>query len=485
MTRPASLLVAGTASNAGKSLITTGLCRAFARRGVSVAPFKAQNMSNNSTVIRSARYPESAAEIGRAQWVQALAAYAEPEEAMSPVLLKPDSLHGSRVVLMGQAAGHLEARDFRGGREQLQRTAYAAFDDLTSRFDIVVCEGAGSPAEINLRESDYVNMGLAQHGQIPTILVGDIDRGGVFASLYGTLALLDAQDQRLISGFIINKFRGDASLLEPALERITQLSSRPFFGVVPWHDDVWIDAEDGLSIPVAQDTHAALHVRVVAVPRAQNITDADALGVEPGVDVRFVTSPRDCGDADLIILPGSTAPSADLTWLRSRGLDSMIQAHADAGKAVLGIGAGLSTLGRSLHSPAGTPSTTAGLGLLSLRTTLGDHPELRVVHGHGLGNPVSGYEIQHGHIEMANGDPFPGGARNGQVFGTAWHGTMECDQFRRAFLTEIVSGAGIDFQPSDTVFSQIRHARLDLLSNLIESHVDVDRLWDLAYRGAT
>lgn len=485
MSRPTSLLIAGTASNAGKSLITTGLCRAFARRGVSVAPFKAQNMSNNSTVIRSMQHPTGAAEIGRAQWIQALAAYAEPEEAMSPVLLKPDSQHGSRVVLMGQEAGHIEAREFGGGRDHLREAAFAAFDDVTSRFDIVVCEGAGSPAEINLRESDYVNMGLACHGQVPTVLVGDIDRGGVFASLYGTLALLDAQDQRLISGFIINKFRGDASLLDPALERIAQLSSRPFFGVVPWHDEVWIDAEDALSIPVASGTHAALQVRVIAVPRAQNITDADALGVEPGVDVRFVTNPRDCGDADLLILPGSAAPSADLTWLRSRGLDSMIQAHAQAGKAVLGIGAGLSILGRSLHPPAGTTSTTAGLGLLNLRTTLSDHPELRVVDGHGLGNPVSGYEIRHGHIDLADGDPFPGGARNGQVFGTAWHGTMECDQFRRAFLTEIASGAGIDFQPSDTVFSQIRHARLDLLGNLVESHVDVDRLWELAQRGVT
>src|SRR5699024_1973847 len=183
--------------------------------------FKAQNMSNNSTVIASARHPDGAAELGRAQWVQALAAYAKPEEAMSPVLLKPDSQHGSRVVLMGQAAGYIDAKEF-GDRKKLREIAFAAFDNLTSRFDIVVCEGAGSPAEINLRESDYVNMGLARHGQIPTVIVGDIDRGGVFASLYGTLALLDAHDQRLISGFIINKFRGDASLLDPALERIAK-----------------------------------------------------------------------------------------------------------------------------------------------------------------------------------------------------------------------------------------------------------------------
>lgn len=485
MTRRASLLVAGTASNAGKSLITTGLCRAFARRGLSVAPFKAQNMSNNSTVISCGPDSGDAAEIGRAQWVQALAARAAPEAAMSPVLLKPDSRHGSRVVLMGQAAGHLEARDFGSGRDPLRETAFAAFDDVTSRFDVVVCEGAGSPAEINLRDADYVNMGLARHGHIPTVVVGDIDRGGVFASLYGTLALLDAADQRLISGFIINKFRGDASLLDPALERITDLTSRPVFGVVPWHDDVWLDAEDTLSVPVPSNPSAAFRVRVISVPRAQNVTDADALGIEPGVDVRFVTAPRDCGDADLLILPGSAAPAADLRWLRSRGLDSMIMAHADAGRAVLGIGGGLTALGRSLAPHVGAPSAEPGLGLLDLHTTASDDPAPRIAHGTAFGHPVTGYQIGHRHIEPADSEPFPGGAREGQIFGTAWHGTMECDQFRRAFLAEITSRAGIELPASDVDFSQIRHARFDVLADLIEAHIDVDRLWDLARGGAT
>ena len=237
-----SLLIAGTTSDAGKTIVTTALCRAFARRGVRVAPFKAQNMSNNSMVVGPG------AEIGRAQWIQALAAGVEPEAAMNPVLLKPGGDRRSHVVVMGQPAGEISSAEFIGGRTHLAEAAYAAYDDLASRFDVVLCEGAGSPAEINLRAGDYVNMGLARHADLPVVVVGDIDRGGVFAAMYGTVALLDAADQRLMAGFIVNKFRGDETLLKPGLDRLEQITGRRVLGVLPWSPDVWLDSEDALEL---------------------------------------------------------------------------------------------------------------------------------------------------------------------------------------------------------------------------------------------
>ncbi|MGZ4494672.1 MAG: cobyric acid synthase, partial [Nocardioides sp.] len=296
-----ALLVAGTTSDAGKSVVTTALCRAFARRGLRVAPYKAQNMSNNSMVTGDG------AEIGRAQWVQAVAARAEPEAAMNPVLLKPGSDRRSHVVVMGQPFGELDAGEFAGGRTALRDAAFAALDDLRGRYDVVVCEGAGSPAEINLRAHDYVNMGLAQHGRLPTVLVGDIDRGGVFAAMHGTLALLDAADQALMVGFVVNKFRGDVGLLGPGLGTLERLTGRPVLGVLPWLRDLWLDGEDALMLRdrprAAPGATERVRVAVVVLPRISNFTDADALCLEPGLDVAFVDSPRALAAADVVVLP--------------------------------------------------------------------------------------------------------------------------------------------------------------------------------------
>ncbi|WP_183099235.1 cobyric acid synthase, partial [Nocardioides pelophilus] len=287
-------------SDAGKTVVVTGLCRAFARRGIAVAPYKAQNMSNNSMVVLDGsrdgrqsdlldlrdRFATSSTndgygEIGRAQWVQALAAGVEPEVAMNPVLLKPGSDRRSHVVRMGRPDGEIAARDFTAGRERLAESAFAAFDDLRSRFDLVVAEGAGSPAEINLRASDYVNMGLARHGDVPTIVVGDIDRGGWFASAYGTLMLLDAADQALVKGFVVNKFRGDVDLLRPGLADLETRTGRPTYGVLPWHPDLWLDSEDALDLSGRRSVEGARRVAVVRLPRISNFTDVDALGLEP------------------------------------------------------------------------------------------------------------------------------------------------------------------------------------------------------------
>jgi adenosylcobyric acid synthase len=470
-----SLLVAGTTSDAGKTIVTTALCRALARRGVRVAPFKAQNMSNNSMVV------EGGAEIGRAQWIQAMASGVEPEAAMNPVLLKPGGDRRSHVVVMGKPAGEISSAEFIGGRTHLAEAAYAAYDDLASRFDVVVCEGAGSPAEINLRAGDYVNMGLARHAEMPVVVVGDIDRGGVFAAMYGTVALLDAADQRLVAGFIVNKFRGDESLLRPGLDRLEQITGRRVHGVLPWRPDVWLDSEDALDLESRRSTdEGSLRVAVVRLPRISNFTDVDALGIEPGVDVTFVTDPRSMADADLVVLPGTRATLADLAWLRSRGLDLAILDHVDRGRPVLGICGGFQMLGRTISDPDGVEGVRAeakGLGLLDVATTFQAEKVLRL-HEQGA------YEIHHGRASVGSGAKFPGGVRDGNRYGTMWHGRLESDDFRRSFLAEVATLTGRDLAPSTVSFAAARTTRLDLLGDLAEEHLDVDALLAFARDGA-
>ena len=484
-----AILVAGTTSDAGKSVVTTGLCRALARRGVRVAPFKAQNMSNNSMVCAG---PDGeSAEIGRAQWVQALAAGADPEPAMNPVLLKPGSDRRSHVVVMGRPAGDLVARDFQGGRGHLARAAYDAFDDLAARYELVVAEGAGSPAEINLRRSDFVNMGLARHGSVPTVVVGDIDRGGVFAAMHGTVALLEPEDQRLVAGFVVNKFRGDPSLLTPGLEELERLTGRRVYGVLPWHPDLWLDSEDALDLDGrrAAVDGATLRVAVVRLPRISNFTDVDALGLEPGLDVVFASGPRAVSDADLVVLPGTRATLADLAWLRDRGLDHAIRAHALAGRPVLGICGGFQMLGRAVADPHGVeaePGTCVeGLGLLDVRTDFTPDKVLGLRRGAGLGAVTAGYEIHHGRVTRGAGaEEFPGGARAGAVQGTMWHGSLEHDGFRTALLAEVATLRGVAWRPSGVSFAAARERRLDLLADLVEQHLDLDALHRLAREGA-
>lgn len=482
-----SLLVAGTTSDAGKSVVTTGLCRLLARRGIRVAPFKAQNMSNNSMVC-SVDGGADGVEIGRAQWIQALAARVEPEAAMNPVLLKPGSDRRSHIVVMGKPFGEIESREFIGGRSTLAAAAFEAYDDLRSRFDVVICEGAGSPTEINLRADDYINMGLARHGDMPTIVVGDIDRGGVFAAMHGTVALLEAADQRLIAGFVVNKFRGDQVLLQPGLDSIEKLTGRPVYGVLPWRPDVWLDSEDALDLAGRRSSsdYAALKIAVIRLPRISNFTDVDALGIEPGADVVFATDPRALSDADVIVLPGTRATISDLAWLRSRGLDRAVLAHAAAGKPVLGICGGFQMLGRSISDPTGVEgvagASVEGLGLLDVQTAFEADKVLRLPVGSALGEDASGYEIHHGHISRGDGvEEFLGGARSGPVFGTMWHGSLEGDDFRRAWLREV---AGPDFVTGTVGFAALRERRMDLLADLIEDNLDVDALLGLIANGA-
>lgn len=470
------LLVAGTTSDAGKSVVVTGICRSLARCGLKVAPFKAQNMSNNSMVT------SEGAEIGRAQWIQAVAARAIPEAAMNPVLLKPGSDRRSHVVVLGRPAGSLEAGEFAGGRQHLADAAFGAFDDLRRRFDVVVCEGAGSAAEINLRDHDYVNMGLAQHGSIPTVVVGDIDRGGVFASMYGTLALLDAADQQLIRGFVINKFRGDVSLLKPGLDSLERVTGRPVLGVLPWQRELWLDSEDSLALTSrpAHDGDGALSIAVVMLPRVSNFTDVDALCLEPDVRVRFVDDPRALAGADVVIVPGTRATLADLAWLRSRGLDTAIVDHARRDGTILGICGGFQMLGTHIDDPHGVEgvpgASEPGLGLLPVRTEFAHEKVLRLPRGTALEAAASGYEIHHGRVTVDGGTDFLGGTRVGSVFGTMWHGALEGDAVRRAWLREVAAAVGREIRTGEVSFPAAREARIEALADLVDEHLDMDAL---------
>ncbi|MFL6111679.1 MAG: cobyric acid synthase [Catenulispora sp.] len=499
---PGSLLVAGTTSDAGKSLITAGICRWLRRQGVSVAPFKAQNMSNNSMVVQApVAAPVEArggAEIGRAQVMQAQAAGVEPEVAMNPVLLKPGSDRTSQVVLMGKVFGEASAASYQDLKPMLREAVLAAYQDLKSRFDVVVCEGAGSPTEINLRAGDLVNMGLARPLGLPVIVVGDIDRGGVFAAFHGTVALLGAEDQRLISGFVINKFRGDPALLTPGLRQIEGFTGRPVLGVVPWLPGIRLDAEDALPIEAYQGSvsdGSRLRVAVIRFPRVSNFTDLDALAIEPGVDVEFTASAAAVESADLVVLPGTKSTVADLAWLRERGLEPVLAKRAAAGRPVLGICGGYQMLGGLIEDDVESRrGSVAGLGLLPVRTVFDPIKTLTRPSGLALGSPVTGYEIHNGQVVAEGGDPVftdasgaaLDGCRVGAVWGTIWHGALESDGFRRAYLAYVAGVCGVRFEPDPTVsFAAERERQLDRLGDAIEEHLDTERLMRLISDGPT
>ena len=467
-----SLLVAGTTSDAGKSVLTAGLCRWLARQGVKVAPFKAQNMSLNSAVT------VDGAEIGRAQAMQAAAAGIEPEAAMNPVLLKPGSDRTSQVVLLGKPFADVSAVSYRGHAATLSAVALDCLRDLRERFDVVICEGAGSPAEINLRATDIANMGLARAAQLPVIVVGDINPGGVFAGLFGTLALLSPEDQALVSGFVINKFRGDPALLEPGLERLHGLTGRRTLGVLPWTEGLALDVEDslGLAAPVAPVPalgRDVLRVSVVRLPRLSNWTDIDALRAEPGVLVRFAETAEELADADLVVLPGTRQTVADLAWLRARGIDQALLRHEGP---VLGICGGFQMLGETvLDEVESGAGAVDGLGLLPVSTVFGADKVLGRPVGAWRGHDVTtAYEIHHGRITAASGEPFLDGVRVGAVSGTVWHGALESDGFRRAYLSEVAQLRGRDWVPGTRSFADVRQARLDLLGDLVADHLDTD-----------
>jgi adenosylcobyric acid synthase len=495
-----ALLVAGATSDAGKSVVVAGLCRLLARRGVKVAPFKAQNMSNNSVVT-----PDGG-EIGRAQALQAAACGLAPSVRFNPVLLKPGSDRTSQLVVNGTAVAQVGARDYMRHRAQLRVVVAEALDSLRAEFDVVICEGAGSPAEINLRATDLANMGLARAADLPVVVVGDIDRGGVLAHLFGTVAILEPQDQALIAGFVINKFRGDAGLLQPGIERLEELTGRRTLGVIPFEDRLWIDAEDSLGAaanrqvgrPLPPRGSQWLRVAAIRLPRISNSTDVEALACEPGVSVRWTDEPSLLADADLVVLPGSKSTLSDLRWLREQGLADALAARAAAGGPVLGICGGFQMLGRRIVDRVESAEGEAlGLGLLDVDIEFAPGKVVSQVRGVGAGwaegLPTAGYEIHHGRVARIEEPPLlryadgaPEGAVRGAVCGTHWHGLLESDGFRRAYLAHVAERSGrrgFAIAP-DTSVARERAAQLDLLADLIERHVDTVALEELISRGA-
>ncbi|MGL5406995.1 MAG: cobyric acid synthase [Propionibacteriaceae bacterium] len=477
------LLIAGTSSDAGKSLVVTGLARALVRRGVDVVPYKAQNMSNNSMVCRDG------SEIGRAQYLQAQAAKVEPSSAMNPVLLKPGTDRRSFVVTRGRPDGVLEAGQYATGRAHLKEAAHAAYQELAASHELVLCEGAGSPAEINLRAGDYVNMGLARAFNLPVVLVGDIDRGGVLASLYGTWALLEDADRGLLSGYIINKFRGDSSVLAPGLIDITSRSGLRNFGVLPWLHGVWLDGEDALEVGRWRNESldigdSDLRIAVVRLPRISNATDVDALANEPGVHVMVTTDPRIIAGADIVVIPGSRSTVDDLAWLHREGIAEVIVARHQAGRPIVGICGGYQMLADTIDDDIESKNgLVAGLGALPVSVLFGEEKILARPQGQWREHQVDGYEIHHG-ICQVNGaaEPFLDGCRVKNTFGTLWHGAFECDSFRRAWLSEMAQAVGRSWTPApDTPgYSDRREMMIETLADAVDEHLDVTALLNLA-----
>jgi adenosylcobyric acid synthase len=498
-----AVMVCGTTSDAGKTTLVTGLCRLLARQGVSVAPFKGQNMSLNSMVTAEG------AEIGRAQWVQAVAAGAEPEVAMNPVLLKPTSERTSQVILMGRPLGVQEAADYQGSKATLLDAVDGALADLRSRFDVVVLEGAGSPAEINLLDHDIVNLGLARRAGIPAVVVGDIHRGGVFAHLFGTVAILPDELRSCVRGFVINMFRGDPDLLGDAMAQLEARCGVPTLGVLPYLPGLVLDAEDSLhQMLAALDpgpvlTGDQLDVAVLRLPRLSNFTDVDPLALEPGVQVRFVDHPSSFGYPDLVVLPGTKATVADLAWIRSTGLLDVLEQRRRAPDppVVLGICGGYQMLGHEIVDRAAVESAmavTAGLGWLPVRTTFTEAKTTRLCRASSeSGTPVTGYEIRHGQTEARAGwrswlrpELEPTGSvlsardAEGRVFGTSLHGLFESDGFRAEFLGHVAGVRGKDWHPAGVSFAAAREQQIDRVADACEQFLDLGALYEIVAAGA-
>lgn len=475
------VMVLGTTSGAGKSWLVTALCRYYARQGLKVVPFKAQNMSNNARVVANAGDREG--EIGSAQYFQALAAKAEPEVRMNPLLLKPEADTRSQVVLLGEVSGELSAMPWRGRSEKVWPHIVAALDALRAENDVVVIEGAGSPAEINLHASDIVNMRVARHAQARCILVTDIDRGGAFAHLYGTWALLPSEEQDLIHGFVLNKFRGDAALLAPAPKMLQELTRIPVVATLPMWWQHGLPEEDGVFDDRSRSNGAVkLTIAVIAYPRISNLDEFQPLKNMLGVRLVWARTPADCAGADWLILPGSKSTAADLAWLRSQGLDQTIAEHAGQGRLVLGICGGLQMLGEALIDPHGIDGNAPGLGLLPLVTVFEQSKTVRrtqaafgALKGPWAalsGVPAGGYEIHHGQTRQHPAMAEQGNvareviadlawqSRSGNVLGCYLHGLFESPGVLQALF-------GAQASTLDDIFDGLA----DFLHKHFEPHV--------------
>ncbi|MGZ9705482.1 cobyric acid synthase [Pseudomonas sp. GNP013] len=475
-----TLMVQGTTSDAGKSTLVTALCRWLVRQGVAVAPFKPQNMALNSAVTAEG------GEIGRAQAVQAQAARLAPHTDMNPVLLKPNSDTGSQVIIHGRAVTSMNAVAYHDYKAIAMQAVLASHARLSAAYPVVMVEGAGSPAEINLRANDIANMGFAEAVDCPVLLIADINRGGVFAHLVGTLELLSPSEQARVRGFIINRFRGDIALLQPGLDWLQARTGKPVVGVLPYVMDLHLEAEDGIDRRQIDKAAQVLKVVVPVLPRISNHTDFDPLRLHPQVDLQFVGPGQPIPAADLIILPGSKSVRSDLAYLRANGWDSAVARHLRYGGKVLGICGGLQMLGEQVHDPLGlegAAGSSDGLGLLGFTTTLEEEKQLRNVRGRLLleDAEVSGYEI---HAGVTSGDGLSRAAvllddgrsdgalsADGQILGTYLHGLFETP----AACSALLRWAGLpDVQEVD--YHALRERDIERLADLVENHLDTELL---------
>lgn len=478
-----TFMIQGTTSDAGKSVLVAGLCRLFFRQGFKVVPFKPQNMALNSAVT-----PEGG-EIGRAQAVQAQACHLQPHTDMNPVLLKPSSDTGAQVIIHGQARSEMDARSYHEYKKSAMAAVLESHKRLSEQYDLIIVEGAGSPAEINLRDNDIANMGFAEAVDCPVLLVADIDKGGVFAHLYGTLKLLSSTEQERIKGFIINKFRGDISLLKSGNQWLELETNKPVLGVLPYLHQLNIEAEDAISTCNDNNVINELNIIIPVLPRISNHTDFDALRLHPQVQVTYVGEGQIIPAADLIILPGSKNVRDDLQWLRDNGWESAIKKHLRYGGKLLGICAGLQMLGQVIDDSMGIegkPGSSTGLGYFSYKTSLADHKQLKQVQGYFIDEPsiqVTGYEIHAGITTDLNhcqalikldGQNDGVQSKDGQIIASYLHGIFDHPQA----CTHLLNWAGLN-SPIDYDYRQLQEQAIDRLADALESHIDLSSINDL------
>lgn len=475
-----TLMIQGTTSDAGKSTLVAGICRVLYRRGIKVAPFKPQNMALNSAVTIDG------GEIGRAQAVQAQACGLAPHTEMNPVLLKPNSDTGCQVIIHGKVVCNLEATGYHAYKPTAMRAVLDSYQRLASLYEYIVVEGAGSPAEINLREGDIANMGFAEAVDCPVILIADIDRGGVFAHIVGTLALLSASERKRVIGFVINRFRGDIALLQPGLDWLENETGKPVLGVLPYLHNLHIEAEDAVSKSAAAVSENSIKVVVPVLPHISNHTDFDALRLHPQVDFQFVKMSEAIPPADLIILPGSKNVQRDLEYLRANQWEQALTKHLRYGGKVLGICGGFQMLGNLIHDPhaiEGDAGSCAGFAWLEMETTLMPEKHLAQVSGKltFADARVSGYEIHMGistgaalskPVLTINGQPEGAISQDNQIAGTYVHGLFDHAASCAAWL----AWAGLDNTEAPFDYEQLREAGLDRLADCVEQHLDWDRL---------
>ena len=472
------LMVLGTCSNAGKSLIVAGICRILKNRGYKVAPYKSQNMALNSFIT------EDGLEMGRAQVVQAEAAGVKPDVRMNPILLKPNSDTGSQIILHGEVYGNYTASLYYDEKEFFEREAVKALEELEKDFDYIVMEGAGSASEINLKSKDIVNMGLARRVDAPVIIVGDIDRGGVFGALAGTMLLFDEDERELVKGVIINKFRGNLDILKPGLDMIEDIIKRPVLGVVPYMD-VDIDDEDSLSMKErGSKVNGIIDIVVIRTPRISNFTDFNAFEQFDGVAVRYVRSPKDVGDPDMIIIPGTKSTMSDLKWLRETGMETRIQKHASKGKPVFGICGGYQMLGQYLKDEHGVEGggEMKGIGLLPHSTEFSESKTRKSQIGKlanvdGIFNGLSGMEYEGYEIHMGISKGFGNIINEGNIYGTYIHGIFDRSVISSEIIKSLMKNKGIDISHTDVIdMDKYKEKQYEMLAQNLEKAIDVDKL---------